>query len=780
MTIGYLTNDLVNNYNCAIWEGVRDASERSGIELRTFIGGEIDSPSSSQLMRNAVYRLLHPEGLDGLIVNSTSLLQFLSPERIAEFMASFAGLPVVTHGAAYADFPAVLVDNAAGVSEAVSHLIRVHGHKRIGFIAGSRNNPESIERLAAYRKVLGDFGIEADPDLVDEGNFIVSGGADALSRMLESEKKLDAVICANDDMACGAIDRAQRAGIRIPAGLAVIGFDDLPYARNLRVPLSTVRQPLYEQGRKAVEMMAAWLSGGERPETAVLPTKLVIRRSCGCMPRALADAAAAGAAPGLDREGGKRIQACREAYARFMDGTDAESALNGLEKSMHSGAPDEFDALEWQDALTVVMRDAFAELDEPYRMRAEVFLHQARILVQDVGLNLMSSSINEYEQRMIAMRDVNMDLANSFDLRELFDVMWRRLPRIGVATCYLVLYDGGILSGNGRLMFGYGESARLSLPDEGLPFKTRDFLPREALGGASPGNFMVEALYFNQEHFGYVVMRANPRQVLFNILWRQVAASLKGSLLVRELRYKEKALEALLEDQRARAADLERANKELEAFSYSVSHDLRAPLRAMDGFARILMDDYAGSLAPEPARLLGKIVENSVRMGKLIDGLLSFSRCSRQDLVIHPVSMQRLAREALGDLRQEIASSGAEIRLGDLPDCLGDATLLRQVWVNLLSNAVKFSRGAAGPVIEIGCEQGRGERVYGVSDNGVGFDMRYADKLFGGFQRLHRTDEFEGTGIGLATVQRIVKKHGGRIWAEAAVGKGASFRFTLG
>jgi signal transduction histidine kinase len=229
-----------------------------------------------------------------------------------------------------------------------------------------------------------------------------------------------------------------------------------------------------------------------------------------------------------------------------------------------------------------------------------------------------------------------------------------------------------------------------------------------------------------------------------------------------------------------RTAQLEAANKELEAFAYSVSHDLRAPLRAMDGFSRILVEEYAPQLPDEAGRYLGLVRDNAQHMGQLIDDLLAFSRLGRQPLKVQRVMPADLARQALEDLRAEQEGREVKITIDDLPACQADPALLRQVFANLLGNALKFTRKREVAAVEVGCRQTDGTCVYYVKDNGVGFDMRYADKLFGVFQRLHRAEEYGGTGVGLATVQRIIHRHGGRVWAEAEVDKGATFFFTLG
>ena len=224
---------------------------------------------------------------------------------------------------------------------------------------------------------------------------------------------------------------------------------------------------------------------------------------------------------------------------------------------------------------------------------------------------------------------------------------------------------------------------------------------------------------------------------------------------------------------------LAQTNSELERFSYSVSHDLRAPLRAINGYAQAVLEDYATALDAEGQRFLGIIRDSAKRGGELIDALLSFSRLGRQPLAMEPVDLTELARGVVDELRRSAGVEGMDVIVDPLPPTRGDRTLLRQVLANVIGNAFKFTRGRPHPQIEIGARREGQAVVYFVRDNGVGFDMRYADKLFGVFQRLHRADEFEGTGVGLALTQRIVQRHGGRIWADGKVDGGATFFFTL-
>lgn len=224
---------------------------------------------------------------------------------------------------------------------------------------------------------------------------------------------------------------------------------------------------------------------------------------------------------------------------------------------------------------------------------------------------------------------------------------------------------------------------------------------------------------------------------------------------------------------------LKEAYDELESFSYSVSHDLRAPLRAVDGFSLALLEDYGPHLPPQAQEYIQRIREGTRSMGALIDDLLEFSRLSRQPLSRRHVDHDSLVQTVLEQLLPAPRPARIHLNIAPLPPSEGDPDLLKQVWLNLLSNALKYSAKRSPPVVEIGCTVTDGISVYWVRDNGVGFDMRYANKLFGVFQRLHRMEDYEGTGVGLAMVARIVARHGGRVWAEAEIDQGATFFFTL-
>ncbi|MBP1945235.1 sensor histidine kinase [Methanobacterium petrolearium] len=238
-------------------------------------------------------------------------------------------------------------------------------------------------------------------------------------------------------------------------------------------------------------------------------------------------------------------------------------------------------------------------------------------------------------------------------------------------------------------------------------------------------------------------------------------------------------LNDLNEKLKTQSEKLEDANQELEAFAYSVSHDLRVPLRAIDGFSRILVEDYEDKLDEEGIRLLNIVRENTAKMGHLIDDILLLSRASRQEMVLNEIDMAALAKSVYNEFQTDTEDRNIEFSVENLPNVYGDRSMLGQVFQNLVGNAIKFTRNKEHALIEVGGKEEGKEIVYYVRDNGAGFDMKYINKLFGLFQRLHSPEEFEGTGVGLSIVQRVIRRHGGHVWGEGAVNEGATIYFTI-
>ena len=410
--------------------------------------------------------------------------------------------------------------------------------------------------------------------------------------------------------------------------------------------------------------------------------------------------------------------------------------------------------------------------------------HSVPLPDEDGGITWHGAVTDVTERRETADALARSQMLNAAVLRHLGD---------GLLTCAL---DGSDLRWNDAAITVHGLEHDLPLDDvpavlrqfrlftlEGRPLKPAEFPMARVIAGESLHGLELRVTRPDRgwervlRYTGAPVRDADGRPQLALLQIADVTRRARSEEAVRRLNAE---LEARVAD---RTAELSQAVAELEAFTYSVSHDLRAPLRAIDGFSQALLEDLDPTQLPEDARRhLGVIRDTTRRMGTLIDDLLEFSRLSRQTLVRRRVDTAMLVRHVWESLAPQRA--GREVRLvleGALPDGEGDLALLRQVWMNLLGNAVKYTRGRADATVTLRADTDeRGRLRFHVRDNGAGFDMRYAHKLFGVFERLHRAEDFEGSGVGLAIVQRIVHRHGGEVAAEGAVGQGACVRFSLG
>ncbi len=346
------------------------------------------------------------------------------------------------------------------------------------------------------------------------------------------------------------------------------------------------------------------------------------------------------------------------------------------------------------------------------------------------------------------------------------------------------LYNGKIIESYlpAEKLYGYTSEELKNIRIQDISIDKTPYTQKEAM------DYIIKTTKEGPQVFEWIAKHRNG-----DLIWVEVSMSYNPDfykdaiiVVVRDISERKKAeneikefyatLEKKVEE---RTQQLKEANKELESFAYTVSHDLRAPLRAIDGFTRILIEDHTKDLSEDALKVCNTIIRNTKKMGQLIDDLLAFSRVSRNEVNKMPVDMNQIIDTVCNELINDENKEKYSFQISDLPKAFGDRALIKQVWTNLISNAMKFSSKKEKSFINISCEQTDTENIYSISDNGAGFDDKYADKLFGVFQRLHSNQDYEGTGVGLAIVQRIIQKHGGRIWAKSEIDKGASFYFTL-
>ncbi len=845
-TIGFLTHGIWDPFGTLLWHGVMDATQEEDANLICFPGGDLNAARHLfEAQANVVYELASTENVDGLVISGSALSSFVGLEGLRTFCDRYRPLPMATISAALEGIPSVLVDNYQGVHDVMTHLIEIHGCRRVAFIPGPTGNAEAQERHRAYSASLREYGIPLDADLVaPAGDWNPPSGRDAIHVLLDQRQaKFDALVAANDGMAIGALEALQARGIVVPEDVLVTGFNDSEEVRFAMPPCTTVRQPIHGQVRQATKMVLAQLRGDTVPGRETLPTTLVVRQSCGCLdPKVVQAATGPATAAGDTFEAAlaaRRETVLREMLRAAGDHSDrlpmgwaaglldafvgelaSESAggfLPALDKVLLQVIAAGGDVADWHAVLSALRRHVLPCLDSAKVLRAEDLWQQARLMLGETAKRVEMHQTWQKTQQARMLGEIEGALITTFDLTGLMNILIERLPRLGIPSCYVALYeDPAAPAAWARLILAYSEQGPVALEAGGWRFPSQHLVPERLLPRDRRYNLVVAPLYFQEDQLGFVVFGVERRDGdIYEILRRELSSALQGVLLVQSREEARKALaqayagveeqvrqrtaelqQEIIERKRAqekirqlnaeleqrvveRTAQLEAAVKELEAFSYSVSHDLRAPLRAIDGFTRILVEDYETSLDAEGKRVCAVISDNTRRMGQLIDDLLAFSRLSRADMEPVPIDMEALAEAAFRQLTTPESRTRIDFRLGALPPTVGDPTLVGQVWVNLLSNAIKFSSRRERAIVEVGCQESEGESIYYVRDNGAGFDMRYTEKLFGVFQRLHSEREFEGTGVGLAIVQRAIYRHGGRVWGEGEVDRGATFSFTL-
>ncbi len=417
---------------------------------------------------------------------------------------------------------------------------------------------------------------------------------------------------------------------------------------------------------------------------------------------------------------------------------------------------------------------------------------------KEIYVSLTMSPVKDDAGHIIGASAIERDVT---ELKQAGDALRQREADLRVAS----LYTRSLIEASLDPLMTIDPDGRITDVNEATILATG--IAREALIGSDVSAYFTEpdkarAGYQEVYAKGFVTdyplairhVSGNVTDVLFNAsVYRDEKGNVAGVFAAarnvtalrrteRELRKEREHLEELVAMRTAELTtangDLEATNGELEAFAYSVSHDLRVPLRAIDGFSRILLEDYSGKLDAEGQRVLNVVRDNAIKMARLIDDILAFSRAGRSEIAPARIDMDEAVRAVIEELAPAVAGRKLTFDIKPLAPAQGDAAMIRRVWTNLIDNAVKFTAPKPDAVIEIGSTAGKDETTYYVKDNGAGFDMQYATKLFGVFQRLHGS-EFAGTGIGLAIVKRIVVRHGGRVWAEGKVNEGATFYFTL-
>ncbi len=786
----------------AMWRGVADAAREEGVNLIYVAGEQFESAPEAVL-----YRLLGAHNVDGIISWNAFVTPDSSSEKSKEFLESFAPLPVVSVELESSSCANILVDNDQGMQDLLLHLINQHGYRRIAFATRPSSHASQL-RQAAFERRMGEYGL-LDPRLIGTLEELEERG-------LLNRQGCDAIMAYSDRLGVEVVDRLGQLGLRVPEDMVVTGFNDGQEARGCLPPLTTVRLPFQNMGRKAVDLLMKRVRGEDCNGDIILTPYLILRRSCGCL-EPMAERAALGpftrgsdsletsmtaARPELiEKMSGKMgtsIESLARAWAvELVDIFSKElyEHLHGLDWQIPSNrfladlsallrrANDQgSNVSRWHEALTLLRQALLPALQGNAGWFVEDLFQQARVLVGQVAVRAEIHHTWQAAQRTEILHDLESNLVTAASFEEMLSILTRGLERLNLGDFFLALYENPAeVKGKARLGLVYQQGKRVPVDTEDA-FLATELLPAKWLMTETPDSLMMEALSLPEEPLGYIIFRtAPPADALACDIFGAIRIQLSSAL--KSVRLRQKLQDALQE--------AEEANQSKSRFLSMVSHELRTPLNLIVGLSEMALrqqsrDKQEGITSPAvTGKFLDQIYVSGQHLDRLIRDVLDLasSQVGQMTLSLKPLDLLAVLQDVSGMGEHLAQQKNLAFRM-EAPDTLprvdGDKTRLRQVLLNLLSNAVKFT--AHGEVALKAVLEGN-EILISVSDTGLGIEKADQDKIFDEFQQSDRSVArgYGGIGLGLAITRRLVEMHGGRIWvtSSGAEGSGSTFSFTL-
>lgn len=837
-TIGLLLDGFTAQYHLDIWWGVSQAAQINDVNLYTFMAGRLQAPDQREVEFTNVFQLAHQGNIDGFVVLGT-IGELLSLDERNQFVAQYHPLPAV----AVAGFPncnaQIFVDNFKGMTEGVEHLITFHGCQNLAFVSGPENNLDADQRLAAFQQTLQKHNLEFDKSQIYYGNFMYDGGYQVALEMLNRGLEYDGIVAADDSMAAGVLEALDKHGIKVPEQVAVIGFDDEEVSLIATPPITTIRQPTREIGFRAVERLLDEIAGKPNlPDEILMPTKMIIRHSCGCrflkptFKRAEEEPVAVDESlsiekvmQNLDKDRGKIFQEMdveiskssmgyydlnwlSQLFSAFQDsvrGGELKPLLTALEGVMVEMFRNKFNLLTILDSVAVLFRYLHQQgLLQIGQMSLDLSWQETYKFIDSISHRLLLNEKSISGQNEYRMRYLGLELVSQHELSGLFEILIAKLPQMNIEQFYLILYDEQSRQGFrqipewSRLVLAYNESGYMAPDFDRQYFQTKQILPSYLFPLQNQARMIIMSLYSYYEEFGYLIINLDTSTPSFNYDSLRIHLSIALQSILSKIRLLDhhkqlesevtsKAFELALANEQLKTymAKLERGNRRLRQFTHIASHEFQEPLRKIQVFCDRMMRLYGTQLDSKGQDYLERLQESSARLQHLVDDLLNFTQVTSQSRFQDIVDLNVILEEVKEHLNKEITAVNAQIESDELPAIEANASQMRQVFYNLLANSLKFCKDDTSPKITIQSQLLPGNAIsehywqLTFADNGIGFDKKYAEKIFNMFQRLHSRQEYEGTGIGLAVCHRLVELHNGRIEVTSKPNEGTQFIVTL-
>jgi DNA-binding LacI/PurR family transcriptional regulator/signal transduction histidine kinase len=804
-----------DSYERAVAGGVVDAVRTRGGSVACFAVEAVGKDFASFVGQGTV---------DAFVILSGPLMHAFGREALDAFCRRWRHVPLVSVGAHLDGVTTVRADGRGGIRKAIAHLVDVHGRRRIGFIRGPETTLAVHERFVGYEEALAENGIAPHAEWV--ASSAADDGAAAIRELFDERKQdLEAVVTYNDTAALAALGALVDRGVRVPHDVAIVGYHDIPEVDQVIPPITTVNQKLYEQGWRAANLVLAALEGKVAPEEVVLDTELVIRRSCGCFPPRVLHSSSELPSPDPRRIDERRSEIAVEmtrvlglgeahsserllaAFISDLNGSGAHRFLSTLDERLNRMARLGEDLSRWEEAISIMRRLSLVSLgDGERRLFAENLWHEARVLVGDAAQRAQAYQRMLDRQRASSLGRISQSLIAAKDLDELFDVLARGLPELGVRSCYVSLYDGAAGSHFSTLVLGIEEGGVKSA-QVGTRFAAERLAPAGVLR-QEPGRVVVVVpLSFKGEQLGMILLETDPTEpASYDQLRGQFGAAFKRMEGERELaRLHGMQRERVLELERAHRALRENQEKllisermaSLGRLTAGMAHEMNTPLaavRAALGELTKLVSEYRSSIdnaevTPADHREIAKDMEAAAKLAdsaaQKVAGFVRGIKAETRDLSSQEFchfDPALVIEETLLLLDHAARAANCTITLRpDQPDLelFGSPSRLAQVVTNLVTNAIDASAEKGGGPIELVLGTWEGGVVLKVGDRGAGIAPDKVGKIF---EPMYTSKPFGvGTGLGLTIVHDIVTgDFNGTIEVESRLGEGTSFVVKLG
>jgi diguanylate cyclase (GGDEF)-like protein len=610
-TFGLLCTHLDGMYQSPLWRGMADFAEAYDVNLLIFVGKTLKSPVEFEAQENIIYDIVNPEKLDGLAVSP--LMHYVGMKEMIEVIQPFRSIPIVSISYLSRGITSITIDNKAGMRSAIEHLVKVHGYRRIAFICGPESSVEAQLRFQAYQEVLMEHHIPIDRALVTPGDFRFEDGREAVRILLDERKvQFEAIAAASDYMALAALESLRERGFQIPGDVAITGFDDAEDIRFIWPPLTTVRQPVYKLSYRAGELLLAMLAGQKVPRENVIPTELMVRHSCGCIPEHLGLIAAQdfnedypGASPDqplsnnhpngngghfnqeeailrevLEEAAELPEQECHESIGliqQFIKALIADAGpgkISGNFLILFENRINQFvitreTKQDWHNILLIMQAAIGKHLSRISAVHLEMIFYAAHIIVSEAVQRREGFKRIQLSRKLMQLRGFTHEMNSTYGVSQLLKIIARRLPEIGIPGCYLILYqtpvqrrgDIRILPKTSKLVMAYDPAGWFVSEANAQLFPTRNIYPDGMIPAGKRFTLIAQPLYNRTRHFGFLLSELGVREeMVYNTVQEQIGTALHTALLFDKRKQSEEKLKIAL-------ADLEKSNRKLQSLS---------------------------------------------------------------------------------------------------------------------------------------------------------------------------------------------------------------------